>query len=147
AEAVDHWVTHHDAFGAVAWRVGFAEMQERNLAVGLDLYQRQVLLVVDDDDLRGLALVVRHDHHERLPAIDDVTIRDDQSVGRDEEAGSAAHHAWLDRRWLALAAFIAFVALAARLRRSHKDERPVRRRPANAVLRREQFGGIDRGFH
>ncbi|GAV36779.1 hypothetical protein ROTAS13_04467 [Roseomonas sp. TAS13] len=84
AEGIAH--RHHPV--ARAGLVGIAQLQERQVAAGIDLQQRQVgALVAAHDPGRQLAPVIQR-HLHRGGVLHDMVVGDDMALGIDQEAGA-----------------------------------------------------------
>ena len=62
-------------------RVAVAELDEGQIAAGVDLEHREVGLVVGADELRRQPRAVGQEHQDLVGALDDVVVGDDQPVG------------------------------------------------------------------
>src|SRR5436190_9371921 len=86
---------------AFAYPIGVAETDRRKLVIDVDLHEREIGRRIVSDDLRlrrsaAVSVLVRAVVNLNLGCtFDDVVVREDVSVGRDDEAGATADLALL----------------------------------------------------
>ena len=81
-------------------RIGIAKGGERERPRGINLDERDIGIGVRADARRVQVPSIRQPHHDAIGAVNDVMIREDQTIGVDDEAGTGAA-AWTLRIALA----------------------------------------------